>query len=85
LGDAGDGGQEDDGEESADVEEKQLFFERPRKGEKKKNADGEEDVTANFSAGSPLVRCKVFGAGAGQLNSPGFVWVSPGYRLLDAD
>jgi hypothetical protein len=78
LGYAGDGGHEDDGEESADVEDEQLFFKCPGKGEKKKNADGEEDVPANFNAGSLLVGDEVFGAGVGQLNSPG-------YRLLDAD
>jgi hypothetical protein len=50
LGDAGDGGHEDDSEEGADVEDEQLFFECPRKGEKKKNAEGEEDVAADLSA-----------------------------------
>jgi hypothetical protein len=55
-GDAGDGGHEDDSEESADVENEDLFLEGPGQGEEEKDGDGEEDVAANGCAGPLLVR-----------------------------
>jgi hypothetical protein len=71
-GDAGDGGHEDDSEESADVEDEDLFLEGPGEGEKEKDSDAEEDVAADLGAGSLLVRGEVFGRGGGQPISP---WV----------
>ena len=50
LGDAGDGGRENDSEEGADVEDEDLFLERPGEGEQEKNSDGEEDVSADRGA-----------------------------------
>jgi hypothetical protein len=72
LGDTGDGGHQDDSEESADVEDEDLFLEGPGEGEKEEDSDREEDVAANFGAGSLLVRGEVFGRGGGQPISP---WV----------
>jgi hypothetical protein len=61
LGDAGDGGHENDGEEAADVEDQDLFPECPGEGEKEEDGDGEEDVAADGCAGSLLVRGEIFG------------------------
>jgi hypothetical protein len=61
LPDAIDGGHENDGEEAADVEDQDLFLERPGEGEEKKDGDGEEDVAADCCAGSLLVRGEIFG------------------------
>jgi hypothetical protein len=69
LGDAVDGGHENDSEEGADVEDEELLLERPGKGEEEKDRDGEEDVTADFGAGSLLVGSEVFGW-FGQPDSP---------------
>jgi hypothetical protein len=69
LGDAVDSRHENDSEEGADVEDEQLFLECPGKGEEEKDRDGEEDVTADFCAGSLLVRSEVFGW-FGQPDSP---------------
>ena len=52
LRDARDGGHENDGEEGADVEDQELFFEGPGEGEEEEDGDGEEDVAADFGAGS---------------------------------
>lgn len=60
LGDASDGGHEDDSEEGADVEDQKLFLYGPGEGEEEKDADREEDVAANCGAGSLLVRRDVF-------------------------
>jgi hypothetical protein len=70
LRDASDGGHEDYGEEGADVEDQEFFFEGPGEGEKKEDRDAEEDVAADFGAGSLLVGGEVFGRGVGQLGSP---------------
>jgi hypothetical protein len=65
--DAIDGGHEDDSEEGADVEDQDLFPECPGEGEKEEDRDAEEDVAADFGAGSLLVGGEVFGGGDGQL------------------
>jgi hypothetical protein len=71
LSDAGDGGHEDDSEERADVEDEDLFLEGPGEGEQEKDADGEEDAAADFSAGALLVRGEFFfRCGDGQPSSP---------------
>jgi hypothetical protein len=70
LSDAGDSGHENDSEESADVEDEELFLECPGESEEEKDRDGEEDVTADFGAGSLLVGSEVFGW-IGQPDSPG--------------
>jgi hypothetical protein len=77
LGEAGDGGHEDDSEEAADVEDQQLFLDGPGESEKKEDDDAEENVTADFSAGPLLVRGEVFRrfAGVGQPSSPGVLTV----------
>ncbi len=72
FGDAGDGGHEDYGEECADVEDEELFFERVGEGQEEEDADGEEDVAADVGAGSLLVGGEVFGR-LGQLDSPGIL------------
>jgi hypothetical protein len=46
---------ENDSEESADVEDEELFPEGPGEGEKEEDDDTEDDVAADFSAGSLLV------------------------------
>jgi hypothetical protein len=66
FGDVGDCGPEDDSEESADVEDQELFLEGPCEGEKEEDDDGEEDVAANLCAGSLLVGCELAGGGIGQ-------------------
>jgi hypothetical protein len=48
--DAGDERHENDSEERADVEDHELFPQSVGEGEEEKDGDGEEDVTANFSA-----------------------------------
>jgi hypothetical protein len=75
LGDAGDGGHEDDSEERADVEDQDLFLEGPGEGEQEKNSDRKEDVAADFSAGALLVRGEVFRCGDRQPSSPGVLTV----------
>ena len=70
MGDARDGGHENDSEEGADVDDEELFLEGPGEGEKEEDYDAEEKVAADFSAGSFLVRGEVFGCGDGQLVSP---------------
>jgi hypothetical protein len=55
LRDAIDGGHEDDGEESADVEDEELVLEGPGEREQKEDDDAEQDVAAYFGAGSLLV------------------------------
>jgi hypothetical protein len=74
LGDARDGGHENDSEEGADVEDEELFLECPGESEEEKNGDGEEDVAADFGAGSLLVGSEVFGR-VGQPDSPGMLTV----------
>ena len=74
LCDAGDGRHEDDSEERADVEDEDLLLEGPGEGEEEQDADGKEDVAADFGAGALLVRGEVFGCGDGQASSP---WVLP--------
>jgi hypothetical protein len=59
LCDADDDGHEDDGEESADVEDQQLLPEGPGEGYEKQNDDAEEDVAADRSSGLLLVRGQV--------------------------
>jgi len=71
FGDEFDGGHEDDGEESADVEDQELFLEGPGKGQEEEDGDGEEDVAADFGAGLLLVGVEVAGGGIGQRGSPG--------------
>ena len=68
MRDAGDDGHENDGEEGADVEDQELFFEGPGEGEKKEDRDSEEDVAADGGAGSLFVGSEVFGRGVGQLS-----------------
>ena len=63
-------GHENDSEQGADVEDEELFPEGPGEGEEEEDCDAEEDVAADFSAGSLLVGGEVFGCGAGQLGSP---------------
>ena len=70
LRDASDGGHENDSKEGTDVEDQKLFLEGPGEGEKKQDRDTEEDVAADFSAGSLFVGSEVFGRGAGQLGPP---------------
>jgi hypothetical protein len=50
LGDASDGGYEDDSEKGADVEDQEFFPEGPGEGEKEEDTDGEEDVAAHGGA-----------------------------------
>ena len=71
LGDAGDEGHQNGGEEGADVDDEHLFLESPGEGEQEKDADGEEDAAADFSAGALLVGGEVFRCGDGQPSSPG--------------
>jgi hypothetical protein len=78
--DAGDGGHEDDSEEGADVEHEELFLEGPGKGEEEQDRDAEEDVAADFIAGSLLVGGEVFGCGAGQLGSPWILGPDTGFE-----
>jgi hypothetical protein len=68
--DASDGGHENDREEGADVEDEELFPQAPGKREKQECRDAEEDVAADFRAGSFLVRAESFACGDGQLGSP---------------
>jgi hypothetical protein len=70
FGDAGDGRHEDDSEERADVEDEDLILEGPGEREKEQDADGKEDVAADFGAGALLVGGKVVGCGDGQASSP---------------
>jgi hypothetical protein len=56
LGDAGDGRHEDDREEGADIEDQELFLERPGEGKKEKDGYGEENIAADGCAGSLLIR-----------------------------
>jgi hypothetical protein len=80
VGDVGDGGHKNDSEEGADVEDDDLFAEGPGEGEKEEDADAEDDVAADFSAGSLLVRGEFFGGGLGQRDSP---WIRvPGADCL---
>ena len=69
LGDAVDSRHENDSEEGADVEDEELFLERPGKSEEEKDGDSEEDVAADGCAGSLLVGSEVFGW-FGQPDSP---------------
>jgi len=46
-----DRGHENDGEERRDVEDQQLLLEGPGEGEQKKDADAEEDVSADGYTG----------------------------------
>jgi hypothetical protein len=55
FGDADDDGHEDDGEETADVEDQQLLLEGPGEGEEKDDGDGEEDIAADGCSGLLLV------------------------------
>ena len=55
-GDADDEGHENDGEESADVEDQQLFAEVPGEGEQKQDDDAEENVAADRGARPAFVR-----------------------------
>src|SRR3954447_2125504 len=64
--DARDGGHENDSEERADVEDQDLFPEAPGEGEKEEGRDAEDDVAANFCAGSLLVGREAFCRGDGQ-------------------
>ncbi|WP_353063543.1 hypothetical protein RBB77_20070 [Tunturibacter psychrotolerans] len=66
----GDRGHENDGKERADVEDQELFLEGPGECEQKDDGEDEEDVAANFGAGSLLVRGEVFWRGVGQPGSP---------------
>jgi hypothetical protein len=66
LPDAIDGRHKNDSEEAADVENQELFPEGEGKGEKKEDGDREEDVAADFGAGSLLVRGEVFGRRVGR-------------------
>jgi hypothetical protein len=59
LCDTDDNGHEDDGEESADVEDQQLLLEGPGEGEEKEDGDGEEDIAADGRSGLLLVRGEV--------------------------
>src|SRR6202020_2165553 len=68
--DVGDSRHEDYGEESADVEDHQLFLDCPSESEEEKDADGEEDVAADVGAGSQLVGGELVGVGGGQRGSP---------------
>jgi hypothetical protein len=70
LADAVDEGNENDSEESADVEDQELFLECPGKGEEEKDGDGKEDVAPDFGAGSLFVGSEVFLGGGGQPSSP---------------
>jgi hypothetical protein len=70
LPDAIDGGHENDSEEAADIEDQKLFSEGEGEGEKKEDGDREENVAADFGAGSLLVRGEVFGRRVGQPISP---------------
>jgi hypothetical protein len=70
LGDAVDGGHENDGKEGTDVENQELFFEGPGEREEEKNGDGEEDVAADGIAGSVLGGGKVVGRWVDQRTSP---------------
>jgi hypothetical protein len=70
LPDAIDGRHKHDSEETADVENQELFSEGEGEGEKKKDGDAKEDVAADFGAGSLLVRSEVFGRKVGQPISP---------------
>jgi hypothetical protein len=56
CGDADDERHENDGEESADVEDQQLFAEVPGEGEQKQDDDAEENVAADRGAGPAFVR-----------------------------
>jgi hypothetical protein len=66
----GDGRHENDGKESADIEDEKLFLECPGKGEEEENADRKEDVAADGGAGSLLVRSEFVGCWLGQRESP---------------
>ncbi len=70
LRDASDDGHENDGEEGADVEDQELFFEGPGEGEKEQDGDCEEDVAADRSAGALFVGGEVVGCWVGQPISP---------------
>jgi hypothetical protein len=72
LADVSDGGHENDSEEGADVEDEEFFAESPGEGEKKEDADAEEDVAADFGAGSLLVGGEIFGGELGQRVLLGF-------------
>jgi hypothetical protein len=50
---------EDDGEESADVKDQQLFLKDPGESEKEQDDDGEEDIAADGRSGLLLVRGQV--------------------------
>jgi hypothetical protein len=56
VGDAVDGGHEDDGEEGADIEDQQLFLEGPGEGEAEEDDKTEDNVAADGGAGSFFVR-----------------------------
>jgi hypothetical protein len=66
VGDAGDGGHEDDGEEGADIEDQQLLLEGPGEGEAEEDDETEENVAADGGAGTSFVRGEADGWG-GQL------------------
>jgi hypothetical protein len=55
MPDAVDGGHENDGEKGADVEDLELAGESVGEGKKEEDENGEEDVAADFGAGSLLV------------------------------
>jgi hypothetical protein len=71
-GDVRDGGHENDSEKGADVKNDEFFAEGPGEDEKEEDRDAEEDVAADFGAGSLLVRGEVFGGGLGQRVLLGF-------------
>ena len=55
LGDAGDDGHQDGGEEGGDVDDQHLFLEGPGEGEDEKDSESKEDVAADGSAGLLLL------------------------------
>jgi hypothetical protein len=71
LTDAIDGGHENDSEEAADVEDEEFLSQVEGKGEKEKDGDREEDVSADLCAGVFYIGSEVFGCGRGQRGSPG--------------
>jgi hypothetical protein len=55
LGDAADCRHQNHGKEGTDVQDEKLFLESPGEGKKKEYCNAEEDMAANFGAGSLLV------------------------------
>ncbi|MBB5342616.1 hypothetical protein [Tunturibacter empetritectus] len=70
MADARDRGHEDDGKESTDVDDQQLFLEGPGECEQEDDDEEEEDVAADLGSGFFLVGGEVVGGGVGQPGSP---------------